>query len=111
MEKSWSLRSMHARLRCMHARGQAWTIFRRPQSERIMMSTHCSLLIGRGLSKATPMTSAFVSALIFSAGLISGYALRAWRVQRSPANSSRGASRRTAGPTPTTTFGHARRAF
>jgi len=81
------------------------------RSARIMMSTHCSLLISPGPSKATPMTSAFLSAFIFSAGLISGYALRAWRVQRSPARSSRDASRRTAGPTPTTTFGHARRAF
>ncbi len=31
------------------------------------------------------MTSTFVSASIFSAGLILGYTLRAWRVQRSPA--------------------------
>jgi len=55
------------------------------------------------------MTSAFFSASIFGAGLILGYALRAWRVQRRGASSSYGASRHT--PEPTSTFGHARRAF
>lgn len=76
-----------------------------------MMSTHCSLLMSPGLSRTTPMTSAFVSAFIFGAGLILGYALRAWRVQRSPVGSSGDASRQAVGPTPTSTFGHARRAF
>lgn len=81
------------------------------ESSKTMMSTHCSLLIGGVRSRTTPMTSAFVSASIFGAGLILGYALRAWRVQRRTVNSSRGPSRRTSQPAPTSTFGHARRAF
>lgn len=78
-------------------------------SSRTMMSTHCSLLMRAGLSRTTPMTSAFFSASIFGAGLILGYALRAWRVQGRGANSLYGAARQTSQPT--STFGHARRAF
>ena len=76
-----------------------------------MMSTHCLALISPALSGTTPMASALVSASIFGTGLILGYVLRAWRVQRGDANSSRGTSRRAVQPTPTSTFGHARRAF
>ena len=57
------------------------------------------------------MTSAFVAASIFGAGLIVGYALRAWRAQPRGATSVRGASHRMSEPAPTSTFGHARRAF
>jgi len=78
---------------------------------RTMMSTHCSLLMSPGLSRTALMTSAFVSAFVFSLGIILGYALRAWRVLRSPANSSRGILHRPAGARPVSTFGHARRAF
>ncbi len=78
------------------------------ESSRIMMSTHCSLLMSIALFRMAPMTSAFVSALIFFAGIILGYALRTWRTTT---NEPCGTSRRTARPTPNSTFGHARRAF
>ncbi|WP_130211903.1 hypothetical protein [Bradyrhizobium genosp. SA-3] len=65
-------------------------------------------LLGLDVSPDYPgrlsMASAFVSASIFGAGLILGYALRAWRVQRRAASSGETS-------TPTSTFGHARRAF
>lgn len=95
--------------RALHAGSDVEQSFGADDSLRTMMSTHCSLLMGAGLFRANPMTSAFVSASVFGAGLILGYALRAWRVQRRDANSSYGTSRRT--PQPTSTFGHARRAF
>ncbi|WP_143035550.1 hypothetical protein [Bradyrhizobium sp. Rc2d] len=64
-------------------------------------------LLGLDVSPDYPgrlsMASAFVSASIFGAGLIVGYALRAWRVQRT--------ARSGETSTPTSTFGHARRAF
>jgi hypothetical protein len=55
------------------------------------------------------MMPALSSASIFFAGLLVGYALCARQSQRQIATSSRYASRKSGAPT--TTFGHARRAF
>lgn len=74
------------------------------------MSTHYSLLMSTALFGATPMASAFVSALIFFVGVGLGYALRG-RLQRTTTNEPCGTSRRTARSIPNSTFGHARRAF
>jgi hypothetical protein len=57
------------------------------------------------------MASAFVFALIFCTGVMLGYALRTMRPQRTTTNEPSGTSRRTARSTPSSAFGHARRAF
>lgn len=53
------------------------------------------------------IASASVSVSIFCAGLILGYVIHAWRIQRKLSDSSRQSVRSP----PTSTFGHARRAF
>jgi hypothetical protein len=75
------------------------------------MSTHCSLLMSTALFRTIPMASAFVFALIFCAGVTLGYALRTWRTQRATTNEPSGTPRRTARSTPSSAFGHVRRAF
>lgn len=75
------------------------------------MSTHCSILMSTTLFRTIPMASAFVFALIFCTGVILGYALRTMRPQRTTTNEPSGTSRRTARSTPSSAFGHVRRAF
>jgi hypothetical protein len=75
----------------------------------IMMSTQLAIEIAGTTIRDRFMIPALSSASIFFAGLLVGYVLRVWQLQRRVATSLRYASRKSA-PT-TTTFGHARRAF
>jgi hypothetical protein len=77
----------------------------------IMMSTQLAIEIGGTTIWDRFMIPALSSAsiFVFFAGLLVGYVLRVWQLQRRVAASLRYASRKSA-PT-TTTFGHARRAF
>ena len=73
------------------------------------MSTQLAIEIAGTTIQDRFMIPALSSASIFFAGLLVGYVLRVWQLQRRVATSLRYASRKSA-PT-TTTFGHAKRAF
>ena len=75
------------------------------------MSTHYSLFMRVNALQDGLMVSASLFASLFCSGLVLGYALRACNVRRRLVNVFPSIARSSAKPAPTSTFGHARRAF